>query len=87
MQAPGRRTRRRAGAPGTRARSLMSGYGNVIVGKLNLKKKSKKKRAREEAEAAAAAAEAAEAAARAEATARAGDPPASRAGSTPGCRR
>ena len=45
---------------GTRARSLMSGYGNVIVGKLNLKKKSKKKRAREEAEAAAAAAEAEE---------------------------
>ena len=38
----------------------MSGYGNVIVGKLNLKKKSKKKRAREEAEAAAAAAEAEE---------------------------
>ena len=48
------------GAPGTRARSLMSGYGNVIVGKLNLKKKSKKKRAREEAEAAADAAEAEE---------------------------
>ena len=52
--------RGRGGCAGTRARSLMSGYGNVIVGKLNLKKKSKKKRAREEAEAAAAAAEAEE---------------------------
>ena len=43
-----------------RPHAHMSGYGNVIVGKLNLKKKSKKKRAREEAEAAAAAAEAEE---------------------------